>query len=74
MELSAFLRSALTPASLKQRLQLLKAEKVFGESLCYSQLLSIQEALEDATEHGWDGIQEELASVQDVPMVVLQIP
>ena len=70
MELSDVLRSASTPGALKRRLQLLKEEKSFGESLCYSQLLSIQGALEDAREMGWGGLGDELASVKDGPMGV----
>ena len=70
MELSDALRSASTPGVLKKRLQLLKEEKSFGESLCYSQLLSIEGALEDAREMGWGGLDDELASVKDGPMGV----
>ena len=70
MELFDFLRSASTPGALKRRLQLLKAEKSFGESLCYSQLLKIEGALEDAHELGWDGLEDELASVKDGQMGV----
>ena len=54
----------------EKRLQLLKEEKSFGESLCYSQLLSIEGALEDAREMGWGGLDDELASVKDGPMGV----
>ena len=70
MELSKIIRSALTPCALNKVLQLLKEEKSFGESLCYSQLLCIEGALDDACKMGWGGFDHELASVKDGPMGV----
>ncbi len=64
MELYDFLRSAASLDDLTHRLTIVKSGSAFGESLCMSQLLTVEGVLEEALERGWD-VHDELASVKD---------
>lgn len=69
MDLYGFLSCATSVDDLSRRLNIVKAGSVFGESLCYSQLLAIEGVLEEAQqEQGWD-VDDELASVKDGGLV-----
>ena len=58
------LNSARTPIALASGLSYLKAQTIFGESLCYSQLHEIESVLEEAEEIGW-GFEDELSNVRN---------